>query len=368
MVHNSCRVTVAVQLVTKLSDRYVGNRLFRKGVDKMSRQTTFGFSFLAVIASSAILSAQPVDPPHNPTNKDAEAHYKSRPQRTTPRVKIPNTDLLDNDPLPPIDPADEQGTLPTEGRPIDPKEVEARADAAPRRVVRVEARGPRTDLVLATSVALANHEEILISQEAGERSQHPDVRKFAQMMAREHGVFLDKLRKFAPEAARDGYLENVGLPARTAAPVAPVVAVEATDFKVNVELPTASRTRKTDTFSSVPQLMRIERDLAVQSLASDREMLSQKTGLAFDESYLGQQLAIHMAMKNKLAVYRPRVSSELALVFAEAQAQAEQHWKQAFDLMQTLDAGEKAPEAAPKKTVQAPVNRIRIDSKAQAKD
>jgi predicted outer membrane protein len=343
--------------------------LFRKGVDEMLRQSTFGFSFLAVIASSAILSAQPVDPPHNPPNKDAEAHYKSRPQRTTPRVKIPNTDLLDNDPLPPIDPADEQGTLPTEGRPIDPKEVEAKADAAPRRVVRVETRGPRTDLVLATSVALANHEEILISQEAGERSQHPDVRKFALMMAREHGAFLDKLRKFAPEAARDGYLENVGLPTRTAAaPVAPVVAVEATDFKVNVELPDATRIRKTDTFSSVPQLMSIERDLAVQSLASDREMLSQRTGLAFDEGYLGQQLAIHMAMKNKLAVYRPRVSSELALLFAEAQAQADQHWKQAFDLMQALDAGEKAPAAASKKTVQAPVNRVRIDSKAQVKD
>ncbi|MDB5388053.1 MAG: hypothetical protein JWM11_3699 [Planctomycetaceae bacterium] len=321
----------------------------------MFSKFTFCSSIFAVLASSAILSAQPVDPPHNPPNKDAEPHYKSRPQRQTPRVKIPNTDVLDEGPLPPVAPEDEEAP---EGGTKVPNSV---LPPGPR--VKIEVRGPKTDTVLASFIALANQEEILISEHAGELSQNPNVRKFAMTMAHDHLAFLEKLRRFAPDATKPGFLDAVVLPTRGPASVAEA------EFKLNVELPgkvavavpDGSRLRKFDLHSSVPQLMSIEREVAAQSLANDKAMLRGKTGLEFDECYLGQQLALHMAMKNKLAVFQRRSSPELAEVLADGQAMTELHWKQAFEMMKTLDAGPRTTQAAPTK-------RASINSQSQAKD
>lgn len=338
----------------------------------MSRKLLFCSSFFAAITTSTILCAQPVAPPPKPPARDREPHYISKPQDVFPRTNHPNLDLLGDHAVRPVSQAEIDDATPEKPSEIrstvsGPREAKARTTR-----VEVEARGVPRDSVLATFIAISTQEEILLSEFASERAMNPNVRKFATQMALEHRAFLDKLQRFAPEAVKTDYLEAVVLPSRSDLEVDPIVkktvvvetpvkttvttkkitetprktivetvetpVVETDEFKTTVELPTKPRVQRVSALISVPQVVAIERELAAQCLATQKQMLSLKSGSDFDTAFVARQLTMHMAMKNKLATYQRHVSSGLDTILTEGQIQTDRHLTQAFELMRSLDS------------------------------
>jgi predicted outer membrane protein len=339
----------------------------------MSQKLTFSCSFLSVMGMAVVLMAQPVAPRPAPPAKDREPHYKSKPQDEYPRVEKPHRDALGDFATPPEVEEGADDTAPA-------TRTTTKTTTTPRTVTR-EVRGPKLDTFLAASVALGNLEEIRMAEIALEKAEDLDVRKFASEVAREHQIFLKKLSKFAPGTADPRYLDTVlvspaPLDVKSTDPAiisrtdpdpitvekAPVESlskvtapIEKGEFKESVELPNRARPARVTTTttvggSTVAQIMSLERELTAQCLASQKDLLSQKTGNDFDQYFIEQQLAQNMAMRNKLIVYQRHASPELAAVLAGAQARADQHIKQAINIVKNLDLASKPIQSSNSET------------------
>jgi len=244
------------------------------------------------------------------------------------------------------------------------------------------------DHVIATCVALGNQEEIALSEIARQKSQNEQVKKFAEMMVNDHHQFLTKLQRYAPDAARPGILEGQGGQGRQGqgagqgrqgqgAGQARGAAANSTqdnsDANANSAQDNSSNASQNDQSSSkstttnrgqiqqtggteassragaqgsaglaagqsIPasQITQIERELAAQCLASARQKLNEKDGTEFDQAFMGLQVAKHMAMKDKLAVYQRHASGELAQVLAEGEKTTDHHLQQAEEIIRTI--------------------------------
>lgn len=260
-------------------------------------------------------------------------------------------------------------------------------------------RSRNPDLVMATWIALANHEEIALAELAADRAENVAVRQFAANMVKEHETFINRLRPFAPEAIRRDYLNTTARDARTeeavirnraaannpaiiaetpapskSAPsqkparVGPVIDVLADGKPPEPDLtPSVTRTEETRPRLETerPEVVRVaakpilpvgrdfnvvqvERELAVQGLASTKEMLLAKTGVDFDEWFLAHQIGMHKAMRDKLIVYQRYVSSDLGKVFAAGEAASVDHLTLAKELLDQV-SGHVVAEPAAKK-------------------
>ena len=337
----------------------------------------FGAVALTSITSFLVADTESTLPP-----KNAQPREAIQPSTTTAPALKPKSPLAKPPRL--TDGATDENGLELEARDdsIGPTEV-----LTNRRPVGTQrARNP--DLVMATWVALANHEEIALAELAADRAESPAVREFAAAMVREHATFLGRLRPFAPEAIRPDYLNVTARDARTEevtvrkqvtvkkpvvegqAPVtgktpsrvgpvidrladgrppepdlAPsVTRTEQTRPRLNAESTPATRTevRTVTTIARDFNVVQVERELTAQSLASSKEMLANKTGPDFDKWFLAQQIGMHKALRDKLITYQRHASSELGKVLADGEAVAVDHLAQANDLLAKATTSELA--------------------------
>lgn len=198
--------------------------------------------------------------------------------------------------------------------------------------------GKRTpDHLLASCIALGNQGEIAISELARTKTENDEVKKFAGMMITEHHNFLEKLQKFAPEATKAGYLDTATKGDRKnkrGAKIEQTAASDADQDADKSDVKTADA--KSDNSAHHFDHMQLQRELAAQCLASAKEKLEAKSGSEFDQCYIGQQLAMHMHMNDKLIVFQRHVSPELAAILAEGQKTTEEHLAHAEKLMKEL--------------------------------
>jgi putative membrane protein len=215
-------------------------------------------------------------------------------------------------------------------------------------------QGQGADHHFATCVAFGNQEEVILGQLASEKAQSEEVKRFAEMMVKDHQQYLSKLQKFAPEAARQGALGSTGS-ARTK-DSDPNDASADTRSKTNqaagqAEKDSDNQARNTDAkrdgtatdsrtgANASHSMMQVERELAEQCVKSARQKLESKTGADFDKCYMHAQVAKHAAMKDKLTVFQRHTSQELSQVFAEGLKTTEHHLAQAEEIAKSLDQG-----------------------------
>lgn len=199
------------------------------------------------------------------------------------------------------------------------------------------------DHCFATCVALGNQEEVVLAKLASQKAQNEEVKKFAEMMLHDHQDYLTKLLRFAPEAARPGYLASGDGQSASTKGSKQIPAGKADEN----ERP-ASQNRAETADGARPdnvhhmQLQQIERELAQQCLASATEKLSQKSGAEFDKCFIHMQIAKHAGMKDKLVVYQRHASKELAEVLAAGQKTTEHHLVKAEEISKSLEHGTSA--------------------------
>ncbi|MES2793359.1 MAG: DUF4142 domain-containing protein [Planctomycetota bacterium] len=231
-------------------------------------------------------------------------------------------------------------------------------------------RGRNPDLVVATWIAIANHEEIALAELGAQRAHTAAVRDYAAAMISEHQAAMGQLRRFAPEAIHQDYLNtnardarteevvirNRNLPKGTPAEVGPVIDRLADGQPPEPDLapgPTRTTEIRPRLGAEAPavaapeirialpagrdfNIVQVERALAVQGLASSKEMLASKTGPEFDQCFLAQQVAIHKALRDKLIVYQRYTTSDLAKVLASNELATVSHLTQANELLKNV--------------------------------
>lgn len=343
----------------------------------MSRKLVIVVGVLALANTASVLLSQIES---TLPKKNAQPREAIQPSTTTaPLLK----------PKPPLNKAPRltDGATDERGNEVEPLEDETtgRTEVLTNRPRSAILRARNPDLTMATWIALADHEEIALAELAADRAHHPAVRQYAAAMVKDHATLLNRLRPYAPEVIRRDYLNMTARDARaeelvprnravvnktpvaskapavnnaprankTPARVGPVIDQLADGKPPEADLtPSVTRTEedrprlaaetatpvRTEARPAVPvgrdfNVVQVERELAVQSLASSKEMLMNKTGADFDACFLAQQIGIHKSLRDKLIVYQRYVSSDLVKVFSEGESAAIDHLAQANDLL-----------------------------------
>ncbi len=199
---------------------------------------------------------------------------------------------------------------------------------------------------LATCLAIENQAEVAIAKFAQEKSGNASVKEFARMLVKDHTAFLQKLQQYAPEATRDGFLMDHASTSETDSR-------QARDSSAKVQ-PAGGASRTTD--KDIRQTAAVEggearhagnsidflalhKEIAQECLSESKEKLGKKNGNEFDECFIGHQIAMHGAMKDKLVVFKRHTSGELAQTIAAGIETTETHMKKAEEIMKQLASG-----------------------------
>jgi len=221
------------------------------------------------------------------------------------------------------------------------------------------------DHFLASCVAIANQEEIAIAKFAKDKLHNDDVKDFAQMLIEDHQEFLQKLNRWAPEASREGFLEEQHAQAqggarrdlpegRQAQPQQgnpqfnqqqnqPQVRPGAAQQPGGVQ-PQAAQTAPIDH-------IQLAREIAMECIDSAKEGLSEKSdkdGKDVDLCFLGHQIVAHQHMQDKLTVFQRHASGQLAELFGDASSTVDKHQQHADELMDQLMGKSSTPREARK--------------------
>lgn len=203
-----------------------------------------------------------------------------------------------------------------ENRPVTDREVDPDDSPPKSETTTMSSRRRNPDLVMATWNALTRHQEIALAEIASRRANSTEIRLFAKLMVEEHSAFLERLQPFTPDATLPAFLKAKAKDARL---IDDGQGDEASRSAPDVR-DTTSQSEERD-FS----IVQLERELAVQSLASSKMLLNALSGPEFDLWFLAQQVAIHKCLRDQMIVYQRHVSSNLARVFAQGERAADDH-------------------------------------------
>ncbi len=193
--------------------------------------------------------------------------------------------------------------------------AEEQAPAKPTAVRPADNLPTNADEQLASVILAGSRNEVEIAKFAKPMLKSSKAKEFADRMVKEHQAANDKLEKFA------GKYAHADAPARRDAVAAPNTARPVTPRSGNLDWP------------------RIHDQVADKCLASAKKALEENDGDKADACFMGQQLAAHMAMIDKLKVFQDYASPELRVQFENALKMTEDHLKQAESIMKSLDEG-----------------------------
>ena len=163
------------------------------------------------------------------------------------------------------------------------------------------------DGMIAGMLALCNEEEATIGKFAATHAQHDGVKKFANMMAKEHADMAKQLQKWATLAGHEVRTTNSNVDGA----------------KISFDP------------------MQVHQEIASRSIASAEKSLTAKKGMDFDLAYVGSQCVVHQQMIDKASVLRQYASPELQAAIDKGIQSTESHLEQSHRLIDTLAQADK---------------------------
>ncbi len=200
---------------------------------------------------------------------------------------------------------------------------------------------------LASCVAIGNQHEIALTQFALAHIEHPEVKKFAQMLHDEHTQAATKLGKFSSEEANMTFaaVEEGGKRESTRTNQAEPK-IRQTGFKGNAPTDRATDKSAHSDNGNQNHMLTLEREITQKCLMmTEKELTEAKSRGEFDQAFLGCQISGHIGMIAKLSVFEKEADGELAQVFKDCHATTEKHLAEAKRLMATLTGDAKNKNA-----------------------
>jgi len=174
------------------------------------------------------------------------------------------------------------------------------------------------DHTIANWLAIGNQAEIAVAQAAAEKLENKDVRKFAEMLAKDHEQLQQHLQKFGAAPVRLTAHDRDRGPAQT----------RTSQQQQNAQQnPNAARPLN---------FLEINREIAERCVGTAQKELSEKQGVRRDECFVGMQIAGHQKMIDTGHVLRDYASPELQAVIDKAVETSESHLDQAKHLIHQL--------------------------------
>jgi len=191
---------------------------------------------------------------------------------------------------------------------------------------------------LASCVAIGNQHEIALTQFALAHIEHPEVKKFAQMLHDEHTQAATKLGKFSSKEANMTFaaVENDANRESTQTKQSEPKITQ-TAFKGNEPTDRAADKSAHSGNGHQNHMLALEREITQKCLTmTEKELTEAKSRGEFDQAFLGCQIAGHIGMIAKLSVFEKEADGELAQVLTDCRATTEKHLAEAKRLMTTL--------------------------------
>lgn len=213
-----------------------------------------------------------------------------------------------------------------------------------------------TEQKIATSVIIDNQEEVALGKFAQSKAQNEEVKKFAEMLVTDHQEFIEKLQRFAPDAARQSLEGNQQRTGDRNSQQNTQNSSQQNSSQQNAQNQAsgvqqagganqAQSGRNIQQTAGTPQaggqsgeqldIIQLHREIAAQCLADTKEMLNEKED-KFDECFVGLQIAKHASMKSKLTVLQRHASGELAQLLKQGTQTTEEHLEHAEKLIKQL--------------------------------
>ncbi|MGD9722992.1 MAG: DUF4142 domain-containing protein [Pirellulales bacterium] len=239
-----------------------------------------------------------------------------------------------------------------------PRAAEPAQGQAPRRVTANrptdEAASPN-DQTIAECLALGNQEEIALANLAAQHSQNPQVKQFAEMLAKDHRQFLQQLQQFGGqrvafslEPGANNAADEANRTNREPAERAEnrrEAREEAADARR--ENPPADRTagqgkvtqhRTGLTANGELDFLAVKQQMAQNCVQHAQRAWSEKQGQDADMCYVGGQVVMHGQMLSAQEVLRQYASPELQRVIDEGISTTRSHMAHAEKLAKELAA------------------------------
>jgi len=175
-----------------------------------------------------------------------------------------------------------------------------------------------------------------------DRTENEDVKEFAKLLIDDHEADLKKLARWAPEAARDGFLNedraavegNQPRPAARQPQPQPAPGVVPAQPRPGFQQPqpgyAQAGPRPIDAIG-------LFREVAMECVSTGKQLLSEKEGQDFDKCFVASQYMMHQGIQDRLTVFQRYSSSELAQLFSDASMTVDEHTDHAKQLLDTWE-------------------------------
>jgi predicted outer membrane protein len=202
-----------------------------------------------------------------------------------------------------------------------------------------------------------NKAEVELSQFAAGQTQNPQVKEFAQQLAKDHQQLVQKLEQLATPQADARHTGSPALDANAATgtdrttigatggrpaassfdPATPNTGTASAATNSNRDA--TANTAAMHGSAALQQLAGIEQKINERCQQALREELQQKSGAEFDECYVGSQIGGHMHMLAALEVISQETQGPLKQAAEEARPLVQKHLDHAKELMAQAKAG-----------------------------
>jgi predicted outer membrane protein len=210
------------------------------------------------------------------------------------------------------------------------------------------------DITLASCLLIDSQAEIAVAQLAQQRAQDPELKKFAQQLAMEHGEWVKKLHRFVgPNTGASSTSAQPGrdsdLPGAAAPPQPREKSPQATPATPDSRATAGQaqpRTSPRDVQRDLPRrpatdreldLVSLKRELSEKCLQTAMSELEPKTGREFDKCFIHMQIGAHLHAIDTMLVFQNHVSPELNKVLVDGIQACRGHLQRAKDFAKPFD-------------------------------
>ncbi len=221
---------------------------------------------------------------------------------------------------------------------VDPRRITA------NRPVDGAAAPQNTDQFIAQCLEIGNEEEVSLGTLAAGKTQNPQVKQFAEMIAKDHGDFAAKLKKFGAKpvdlaAVHGSHYSNDT--ERAAAERRTARAGDKERARADREGADGEQTTAHQNAGRPIDFVDVKVQMAQRCLQHARQCWNDKPQAEANMGFLGSQLVLHQQMIDAQEVLREYASPELQSVIDQGIQTSQSHLARAQQLIDEL-----SPKAA----------------------
>ncbi len=201
---------------------------------------------------------------------------------------------------------------------------------------------PTKDQIFAICLAIADQEQVLLSNFAKDKATHADVKAFAAALEKSHQTAVEQLQALSPTTTAIGTVSDQSKRNDAKQADAKQADAKQADAK-QADAKQADTAQVTETSlkqvadNTMPvNFLQLHQEISTQCLKDSKEWLNSKKGVEFDQCFIGMQIAKHASCRSTLTVLQRHSTGKLQEWIKSTLVTNNKHMEAAVNLMETL--------------------------------